>query len=410
MKILHFADAHLGADDSGPIVPETGLSTRLTDFLGSLDAIVEYVETHEIDLVIFAGDGYKTRTPTPTLVRELCRRLARIADTCPLVWVIGNHDLPGDAARANTAEILGTLAVRGITIMDLPKITHLATTSGSVQIIGIPWPTRHNVMASEKVAGLPADEVNRLIAAAVGDTIRKLAQQADPNWPTILAAHLTVEGGAFGGERSVMLGSDIVIPLEAVALPQFDYVALGHLHRHQQLYNNPPIVYSGSIERLDFGEEKEEKGFVVVTLGQHQGDELFGEGAYTEVEFVPLPVRRFQTIAVHLDGTDPTNAVMQSIQESQIDGAVVRVIIEGTAQAAAMLDEGAIHKALEGALRATVSKQIERVTRTRLDGLRYEEMKPLELLEAWFGSNGKPPEERDALMKAAEELMMEVTT
>jgi exonuclease SbcD len=383
---------------------ESGLSTRLEDFLKSLDAIVEYVESHDIDLVIFAGDAYKTRTPTPTLVRELCQRLARIAAICPLDWIIGNHDLPGDPARANTAEILETLNVEGVSIIDRPKVVN----HGTVQVIGIPWPTRHNLMASEKVAGLPAEEVNRLMAEAVSETIKRLAHQLDPNLPAILAAHLTVEGGAFGGERSVMLGSDVVIPLEAVALPQFDYVALGHLHRHQQLYDNPPVVYSGSIERLDFGEEKEEKGFVVVTLGQHQGDELFGNGAYTEVEFVPLPVRRFQTIRVHLDGTDPTDAVMQSIHESQIEDAVVRVIIEGTSQTAAMLDEGAIQRALEPALKHYVIKQIDRQTRTRLEGLSYEEMKPLELLNAWLGSNGKAPEEREALMKAAEELMKEV--
>jgi len=407
MKILHFADAHLGADDSGPIVPDTGLSTRLEDFLKSLDAIVEYVESHAVDLVIFAGDGYKTRNPTPTLVRELSQRIASMAERCPLVWIVGNHDLPGDPAKANTAEILETLAVEGVSIIDRPKIIHLGTTSGSVQVVGIPWPTRQKLMASEKVAGLPAEEVNRLIAEAVSETIGRLALGLQPGLPAILAAHLTVEGGAFGGERSVMLGSDVVIPLEAVALPQFDYVALGHLHKFQRLHDDPPVIYSGSIERLDFGEEMEEKGFVVVNLAEHQGDELFGDGAYTEVEFVPLPVRRFQTIQVHLDGTDPTNAVIQSIMENKIDGAVVRLIIEGTAQAAALLDEGAIHKALEGALRATVVKQIDRETRTRLDGLSYQEMNPLELLDAWFGSNGKPPEEREALMKAAEELMQE---
>ncbi len=409
MKILHFADAHLGRDDSGPIVPETGLSTRLTDFTRSLDRIMEYVETEGVDLILFCGDAYTSPNPNSTPQREFAYRLQRMAQIAPVVWDIGNHDLPGAAARAHAGSIFRTLAVRDVYVIDRPQLLPLSTNSGDLEIVAIPFPTRHNLMATDKVQGLPKEQVNKLIADTLAETILRLARDLSPETPSILMAHLSVIGGAFGSEQAVMLGRDVAIPLEALALPQFDYVALGHLHRHQQLCDNPPVVYSGSIERLDFGEEKEEKGFVVVTLGKGQKDDLFSDGAYTEVEFVPLPVRKFQTIEVHLDSTDPTDAVMESIHEAgELEGAVVRLIIEGTSQAAGLLDEGPIHRALEGTLRSTVIKQIDRDTRTRLDGLRYEEMRPLDLLEAWFGSNGKTPEQREALMKAAEELMKEV--
>ena len=62
-----------------------------------------------------------------------------------------------------------------------------------------------------------------------------------------------------------MLGSDHVLLRSSVALPQFDYVALGHIHKHQVIGQNPHVVYSGSIQRIDFGEENDEKGFCVLS-------------------------------------------------------------------------------------------------------------------------------------------------
>jgi len=407
VKILHFADAHLGADDTGPIVPETGLSTRLTDYLRSLDAIAGYVEQHEIDLVAFAGDAFHTSRPNPTFERAFALFTRRISLSVPIVEIPGNHDMPGAWGKAHTIEIYRALEVDNVYLIDRPRLVRIPTEAGEIQVVAIPWPTRHNVMASEKVAGIPKEEVNRLIAETVAQTIRQLANELDPDVPAILLGHLGVEGGDMGGGTPVGLGGGIDLPLEAVALPQFDYVALGHLHRYQQLYDNPPVVYSGSIERIDFGEEKEEKGFVVVEFGK-QRDELFADGAATTVEFVPLPVRKFQTITVHLDGDDPTDQVMQSIHEHEIGGAVVRLIVEGSSYTAALLDDGAIRRALEPALSYKINKQIDRDTRTRLEGRSYQEMAPLELLGAYLDGNGRDPGEREALMKAAEELMKEV--
>jgi len=407
LKGLHFADAHTGLDDSGPIDRQTGLSARLTDYLDSLDRIAKYVETQDINVVIFSGDAFHVCRPTPTFEREFAQRINRMASSAPVVVIVGNHDMPGAFGKAHPLAIYTALHVPEVHVVDRPQLLHLETTAGSVQVVGIPWPSRHNVMTSEKVAGLPKEEVNRLIGAAVAESIQKLARDLDPNLPSILAAHLSVEGGDMGGGTPVGLGAEISLPLEAVALPQFDYVALGHLHKYQSLNDSPPVVYAGSIERGDFGEEHEEKGFVVVELGNGDEDDLL-EGAFTSVEFVPLPARKFVTIQVSLDGTDPTQAVLQAIGERQIEDAIVRVIIEGTAEQAALLDETQVQRALKPALRQAVNKRIERETRTRLEGMSYQEMSPMDLLQAYLSSNGRSPQEQEALMAAAEELMTEV--
>lgn len=410
MKALHFADVHLGADESGPIDPETGLSARLTDFLTSLDSIVNFIKTIDIDLVLFCGDAYKTRTPTPTLVREFAQRIRLMAEFAPVVLVVGNHDLPGAWGKAHTLEIYRTLGVENVYIADRPELLRIDTKAGPVQVVAMPWATRHNLMAQEKVQGLPLDQINELIADAVAQKIKEFAQDLSPEYPAILAGHMTVAGGAFGSERSVMLGSDVVIPLEAVALPQFDYVALGHLHRFQMLNDNPPVIYSGSIERIAFGEEKEEKGFVVVDIGREE-EGLFA-GAYVATEFIPLNVRDFLTIEVTVDGGDPMAAIMQAIDAEDLRDKVVRMIINTTAEGEALLDEAQIQKALGAAFRlASLTKKVDRATRVRLGEMDYREMGPLDLLQVWLDMIGierdTPVEGVEVLLQMAEELMRE---
>ena len=408
MKILHFADAHNGSDMTGPVDPDSGLPLRLEDFLKSMDTIADYVETEAINLVVFAGDAFKDRNPNPTLEREFARRIRRMASSAPVVLIVGNHDVPGAFGKAHTLEIYKALEVGQVYIVGRPELLRFSLEAGDAQVLGIPWPTRHNVMATEAFQGVPAEEIDKLIADAVAEKIKELAHQLDPEIPSILAAHLTIEGGDMGGGTPVGLGGGITLPLEALALEQFDYVALGHLHRYQRLHDNPPVVYSGSIERIDFGEEMDQKGFVVVTLGKYEEDDLFGNAAFTQDEFVPLKVRDFRTIRVHLDGSDPTDDVLESIYAEQIEGAVVRVIIEGTLHAAAMLEDAAIHHALEPALRSSVVKNIDRDVRMRLDGPSYEEMGPMDLLAAYLESKGTSGEDQERFVHAAEGLMVSV--
>ena len=115
MRILHFSDLHIGVENYGRIDPETGLSTRLGDFLAALDQVVDFALTQQVDLVLLAGDAYKGRDPSQTHQREFARRLSRLSGAgIPTFLLVGNHDLPNATSRANAVEIFPTLQVPNV--------------------------------------------------------------------------------------------------------------------------------------------------------------------------------------------------------------------------------------------------------------------------------------------------------
>ena len=109
--ILHFADAHIDIANYGRHDPQTGLPLRVIDFLKSLDTIINTAIDEKVDLVLFAGDAYKDRSPAPTFQREWGRRIMRLSQAgIPTLLLVGNHDLSPSLGRAHALESFDTLA------------------------------------------------------------------------------------------------------------------------------------------------------------------------------------------------------------------------------------------------------------------------------------------------------------
>jgi len=253
LKIVHFADVHLGAENYGRIDSRTGLSMRLTDFIQAINHVIDLALEQGADLVLFAGDAYKTRDPSPTYQREFARSIHRLSRAgVPTVLIAGNHDMPNAAGRAHTMEIFGTLEIEHIHVARSPDVLDIETAHGPVQVGVLPWIVRSGLLSHQEHKNKSLQQVNELLLERIDLILNGpdgLVSRLDPDKPHILVAHGTVQGAVYGSERTVMLGHDIVLPLHFMKNPNWDYVALGHIHRHQALEDErfPPVVYAGSI-------------------------------------------------------------------------------------------------------------------------------------------------------------------
>jgi len=397
IRLLHLADTHIGVETYGRLDSATGLSTRLADFLAALDRAVDYAVQQRVDLVVFAGDAYKTRDPSPTHQREFARRVRRLCQAgIPCFLLVGNHDLPNAQSRAHATEIFDTLAVEGVTVARTIATTRINTPSGTVQVVSLPWVTRSALLTKDEHKNRSIDQLNSLLLEKLGDLLRAELAALDPGLPAVLVGHCTVQGSVYGSERSVMLGQDVVFPPSLLAHPLLDYIALGHIHKYQVLPGQPPIVYSGSLERIDFGEENEEKGFVDV--------ELRPEGRGARFRFIPVAARRFVTVDVCVDQGDPTEQTLEAISRHDVTGAVVRVLVHGGTNV--RLNEGAVRQALKDAYYvAAVAQQMEQRARRRLGPSGAEGLSPREALLAYLQSRDLPAEHRQLLLAYADILM-----
>ena len=160
MRIVHTSDLHLGVENYGTLDPSTGFSTRLLDFLEALDEVVDFARDNRADLVLFAGDIYKGRDPSQTHQREFARRLRTLSEAgIPTFLLVGNHDLPNAASRATAVEIFPVLDVPKVHVGDRLETKTVATPSGPLQVVAVPWPRRGAILSREETRGLSIDEV-----------------------------------------------------------------------------------------------------------------------------------------------------------------------------------------------------------------------------------------------------------
>lgn len=403
-KMLHLADLHIGMENYGRIDPATGLHTRLQDYLNRLDEVLHIALVEEpVDLVLIAGDIYKSRTPNPTHQREFARRIRRVVDAgIPVVILTGNHDMPAASGRAHSVEIFDALEIDRVTIASRLRLHTIETRNGPVQIIAVPWLNRQALLTKEDMQGLPLSAIESEMRLRVEGWIEATTKQLDPMLPAVLAFHGTIVGASLGSERAVMLGNDIMLPRSVVAQPGIDYIALGHIHKHQAIGNDPDAVYPGSLERVDFGEEREAKGFVLVDLNKNA----------TTWRFIPVAARTFVTIEVDVrDAADPLDRITKVVAKHTVTDAVVRVLIKCLQQQRGQIPERTIRELLESAgayVIAAIALEVERTGRNRFGDIAQEVrggITPRRALELYLQTKGVTATRQAQLLAAADDLL-----
>jgi exonuclease SbcD len=187
-----------------------------------------------------------------------------------------------------------------------------------------------------------------------------------------------------------------------LAQKEFDYVALGHIHKFQDLnfHNHPPVVYPGSIERINFGEEKDGKGVCLVNI----------EKGKTSYEFIPLPARKFITIDVAIsEEQDPTKALLGEIEKYDLSESVVRVFYTMPAEREDLLDFKRINSALEEAFLVTaIAKKPKPVERRKRVEEITENLGMLEAMDKYIQNSPELVPLSEELKTYAQELEKEL--
>ncbi len=403
IKFIHTADIHFGMENYGRLDPKTGIHTRLLDFQKALNACIDHAIAHNVDFFMFSGDAYKTAHPSPTQQKLFFNCLMRLFKAnIPVVIVIGNHDNPLSFGKAHSLDIFQDLPLEGFHVIAKPAIVPLHTKSGLINIVGIPWPMRNTITMGNTHLHKTSTEITEYISKAVSELIADYARKLDPEIPAILAAHLTVSTGIFSGsEKRAIYGNDPIFSPSQLAIAPFDYVALGHLHRYQNLNPNdyPAIVYSGSIERIDFGERKEDKGFCLV--------EIKSKGNATH-QFIKGPARPFIQLEVYLKpGIDQTQQILDELETHDITDAVIKIIYHIPEGKKDMVDIKAIERACLCAMHLVGIIPIRKPeTRDRRAAMNVEMDLPT-LLGTYFLTKPELKDKKDQLIEKALQLYEE---
>jgi exonuclease SbcD len=276
MKILHTADWHLG--------DRLGRIDRTADLRAAVERVATHCKEQHVDVLLVAGDLF-SELARPDALRETIRHWQEafrefLETGGTILTLTGNHDNENFCQTLVSAMSLASPAVGkpGETVPPGrlylaadPTFLRLEDRLGGfpVQFVLMPYPTPSHFFKSEAALkyGSP-EEKNKLLVNAWTDSLREIREHPkyDPKAPAVLAAHVHVHGSSVGPSLfRITEEEDIVV--EGAELPnQFDYVALGHIHKPQWL-GAKHVRYSGSIERMDLGEKGDQKGVVLVEIG-----------------------------------------------------------------------------------------------------------------------------------------------
>lgn len=226
MRFCHLADIHLGIKRYGITNPKTGLNTRIEEDLNQLDRIINFAIKKEVKLFLIAGDVFDKRKPDEIIQREFAKRLKVLIDKqITTIVLIGNHE---GTTATDTAHCLSS-----INEISDSKYLHIVDEAKVMEF------KEFNLL----VACLPYDRKDQHIDFLLKRDI-----------PTILLGHTLISGANQNG-FIFKNGMSIL----SYKVKQIIYKAFGHIHEHQKIGS---YVYSGSINRINFGDEGNKKGFI----------------------------------------------------------------------------------------------------------------------------------------------------
>lgn len=260
MRILHTGDWHLGKVLRG--------RSRHEEQVAVLAEVVELVARERVGLVLVAGDVFESAAPSPDAQRLAWTTLLAMRHAgAEVIVVAGNHDsAPAfDAVRPVFADA-GVHVVGSVARPDQGGVIELTVQGERARVAALPWVSPRQLLRAGQLLELDAAELGQSYGERVQRVLGALTAHVGVGPPAVELAvvHAFVRGGVLGGgERDAQTVNEYGISAAAFP-PGAGYVALGHLHRHQRIPGPCPIWYAGAPFAVDFGEEADLKGVVLV--------------------------------------------------------------------------------------------------------------------------------------------------
>lgn len=319
MKILHTADWHIG-DKKGPSL--NGVNLRAQDTLNCLDELVRVAEAEKPDIVLVSGDIFDTaelmqkRSHQEVLqARKVILQLSEASTNVIVMRGTPNHD-----SEWAFEELKAHFKfVPNVKIVTQPQVISLEGASVAV------LPGFDRGVFRAKYPGLGKEEENEVLTEEISNIVRGLKAMCGTEDITILMAHYTVPGcNAESGQVMMLTQFEPIIPVEALTAADYDLVALGHIHRPQQLFDRN-WYYSGAVNALNFNDEGQERGFYIHNYVDGEWNSTFHR----------TPAREFKTIYLDEEDMQLINSGEYDIVGMQhwkgdIEGKIVRVLYSCT--------------------------------------------------------------------------------
>lgn len=275
LKILHTSDWHFGIESWSQTVP----TDRTPEICSILNKILEVSEREEVDLFLITGDVFHSRTnPGVDTIRHVLGYLTKMAKIAPVVVLLGNHDwkgmIPLGRFLKETTPVSSNVVVLGIDPVEVE-----ARRGQKVRILPLPYLDKGLGLEDRVFA-----EGERRINEFVEEKLREYRETSRGEF-TVFMGHFTLRGLEPPGMET---GREIIVPRELLPT-SVDYIALGHIHELRRVEERglPLTFYAGSLIRLDFSEEKDRKGAVLVTLRSN------GDHTYEILDTSPKPLKTF---------------------------------------------------------------------------------------------------------------------
>ena len=273
MRIIHTADWHLGRRLRG--------IDRTPEIAAALQQLLKQAIAEDVDAVLIAGDIFDIANPPAYAEKHAYQFFCGLQEAgIPAVAIAGNHD-----SHARIDSLAQLLSLAGVRALGKPRccadggtIT-LNTKSGKLCVGAMPFASEQRLLDADALWHQEEAERRSNYREVVGFLFEDLSREFRDNTVNILMAHCSLDGARAAKSEVSYYTRDKYL-LDKETLPQSaQYIALGHIHIHQQISKKYPAYYSGSLIQLDFGEAEQQKGYCLITAEP---------GEKAKIEFKPL--------------------------------------------------------------------------------------------------------------------------